>query len=57
MGFNKFFKFLIKFDKVLQQENDFKYFSSSLGNPHSDPNAEGDAFKTLFVGRVVSNKH
>ncbi len=24
------------------------------GDPHNDPNAQGDAFKTLFVARVVS---
>lgn len=25
-----------------------------IGDPHNDPNAQGDAFKTLFVARVVS---
>lgn len=29
-------------------------FCISLGDPHNDPNAQGDAFKTLFVARVVS---
>ena len=28
--------------------------SVSAGDPHNDPNAQGDAFKTLFVARVVS---
>lgn len=27
---------------------------SLTGDPHNDPNAQGDAFKTLFVARVVS---
>ena len=27
---------------------------SRTGDPHNDPNAQGDAFKTLFVARVVS---
>ena len=34
------------------------FFSSSLcfsGDPHSDKAAQGDAFKTLFVARVVSS--
>ena len=26
-----------------------------VGDPHTDPNAQGDAFKTLFVGRIVSS--
>lgn len=38
----------------------FSHFSFSIlfffqsGDPHNDPNAQGDAFKTLFVARVVS---
>ena len=30
------------------------YSPIPLGDPHNDPNAQGDAFKTLFVARVVS---
>lgn len=30
-------------------------FPSCTGDPHNDPNAQGDAFKTLFVARVVSS--
>lgn len=32
----------------------FTLFCNVLGDPHNDPNAQGDAFKTLFVARVVS---
>lgn len=32
----------------------YKFSSSCTGDPHNDPNAQGDAFKTLFVARVVS---
>lgn len=30
------------------------FYVCMLGDPHNDPNAQGDAFKTLFVARVVS---
>uniref|UniRef100_A0AAY5KM35 U1 small nuclear ribonucleoprotein 70 kDa n=1 Tax=Esox lucius TaxID=8010 RepID=A0AAY5KM35_ESOLU len=30
----------------------FDIFYFSTGDPHNDPNAQGDAFKTLFVARV-----
>lgn len=32
----------------------FSFPLSLSGDPHNDPNAQGDAFKTLFVARVVS---
>lgn len=31
-----------------------EYISFFLGDPHTDPNAVTDAFKTLFIGRLVS---
>lgn len=32
----------------------FTLASLFTGDPHNDPNAQGDAFKTLFVARIVS---
>ena len=31
---------------------EFNFFV--IGDPHSDSNADGDPFKTLFVARIVS---
>ena len=28
-----------------------------IGDPSSDPNATGDPFRTLFVGRIVSDMY
>ena len=45
--------------KVLEGSSMFvcylcSYSPISSGDPHNDANAQGDAFKTLFVARVVS---
>ena len=49
-GFMTLLETLIQFNIC----NVCSYSPVSLGDPHNDPNAQGDAFKTLFVARVVS---
>lgn len=36
------------------EEDHIIIFCSFLGDPSSDPNIQGDPFKTIFVGRIVS---
>ena len=47
--FDKLNKWKLQFSSELSKLN-FVF----LGDPQNDANAEGDAFKTLFVGRIVS---
>lgn len=33
------------------------WFVLFIGDPASDPNVEGDPYKTIFIGRIVSLNH